>query len=167
MTRALELRTMFDRGFAVAELASDAACSDFVCLRIGGEPAAIGLGDIASLHADLRVVPLPTPAAELLGVTAIRAQVVPIYDLSVALGGAPTGAARWTVVARGGAAGFGFAGFDGHARIPDAAIAIAAQRGHVRGQFALGGRPHSILDLGSVLAAIGSRWRHRSTSKEH
>jgi chemotaxis signal transduction protein len=162
---ALELRDMFDQSFAAAALAPEAAHTDFVCIRVGGEPAAIALGDITSLHADLRVVALPTPAPVLLGVAAVRAAVVPIYDLCAALGGGATGQARWIVLVRGGSVGFAVQGFDGHARIPDASIAPAPQPGHLRGRFSFGGQPRSVIDIGSVLTAITTRWGHGSPVK--
>jgi chemotaxis signal transduction protein len=166
MTRASELRDAFDRGFAAAELPPEAARSDFLCIQVDGQRAAIRPCDIASLHADLRIVALPTRTPALLGVAAIRAAVVPIYDLSAAFGGSAIGATRWIVLLRSGSAGFAFAGFDGHARIPDASIAVATQRGSIVGQFILGGQPYSIVDVGSVLAAIETRWRNRGTAKD-
>jgi chemotaxis signal transduction protein len=166
-TRAIELRDAFDRGFAAAPRPPEPAHSDFLCIRVGGEPSAIPLGDIASLHADLRVVALPTRAPALLGVAAIRGAVVPIYDLGIAFGVSGAGAPRWTVLIRGASAGFAFEGYDGYVRIPDRAIAVATQRGPVRSQFVLGGQPRPVVDLGAVLTAIETRWRHSGTAKEH
>lgn len=156
-TRASELHDAFDRGFATAALPADAARTDFLCIQVGGQRAALPLRDIASLHADLRIVALPTRTPALLGVAAIRAAVVPIYDLSAAFGSAGTGGTRWIALLRGGLAGFAFASFDGHARIADASIAATTQRGHISGQFVLDGQPHPILDIGFVLTAIGRR----------
>jgi len=155
--RVVQLRDGFDRGFAVAPPPPVPAHSDFLCIRVGGDPSAIALGDIASLHADLRIIALPSRGPELLGVAAIRAAVIPIYDLRVVFGTAGIGATRWTVVVSNGLAGFGFDGFDGHARIADRSIAAAPPGGHVRGQFTLDGQPRSIVDLRSVLAAIETR----------
>jgi hypothetical protein len=73
---------------------------------------------------------------------------------------------RWTVLVRGGSAGFAFDGNDGHARIADRAIARATRRGHVRGQIVLAGPPRSVIDLGSVLAAIETRWHPHDTAKD-
>ena len=159
------LGELFDAGFAAAPLPPPPAHRDFLCIRIGGEPSAIPLADIASLHTGLRVVALPTRAPELLGVAAIRATVVAIYDLGAALGIPGAGAPRWTAVVRGRPAGFAFAGFEGHARIPDRSIAVATQHGHVRGQFSLDGQARAIVDLGSVLTALEHRW-HSATAKD-
>ena len=173
--RVLDLHEAFDRGFAAAPPPPRPAHTDFLCIRVGGEPSAIPLGDITSLHADLLIVELPTRAPEFRGVAAIRAAIVPIYDLSVALGATSATASRWSVLIRGGHVGFAFEGYDGHARIADRAIAVpagvpaagASAHGHVLGQFSLDGQPRSIVDLGSVLAAIELRWRPRGTAKDH
>ena len=172
--RADELHDAFDRGFADPPPPPEPAHSDFLCIEIAGEPSAIRLADIVSLHADLRIVALPTRAPELLGVAAIRAAIVPIYDLGIALGAAGKAAARWTVLLRGGAVGFAFAGYDGHARIADRAVAGPAggaaagvPRGYVRGQFNLDGQPRSVIDLTAVRMAIELRWHPRSAAKDH
>jgi purine-binding chemotaxis protein CheW len=164
--RVSELRDAFDQDFAAAPRPAEPSHRDFLCIRVGGEPSAIPLGDIASLHADLRVVALPSRAPELLGVAAIRAALVPIYDLGFAFGVSRADVPRWIVVVRGGAAGFAFEGYDGHARIPDRAIAAASQRRHMTGQFSAGGQPRSIIDLGTVLAAIENRRHAGGTAKE-
>ncbi len=164
-TRAHQLRDAFDHSFAATICPPEPGHRDFLCIRVGGEPSAIPLGDIASLHADLRIVAMPARAPELLGLAAIRAAVVPIYDLRVAFGIPSAGVPRWTVLLRGAIAGFAFEGFDGHARVPERSIAAATQRGHARGQFALDGQPRSIVDLGSVLTAIETRWRQTGAAK--
>lgn len=168
MSRARELGEAFDREFAAAARAEPPGHRDFLCIRIAGEPAAIPLGDVASLHADLRIAPLPTPAPELLGVAAIRAAVVPIYDLGAALGMTMTRsrAPRWAVVMAGAAAGFAVDDHDGHARVVEQAIAASSTPGHVLGQLTLAGQPRPILDLRSVLTAIETRWRPRRAAKE-
>ncbi|HSS01965.1 MAG TPA: chemotaxis protein CheW [Kofleriaceae bacterium] len=164
--RAGELRDEFDRAFAAGIKPRDAGHGDVLLVELGGEPYALRLGDIASLHAALRIVALPTRAPELLGVAAIRATVVPIYDLATALGMPRAAATPWIAVHHGGAAGFAFEGYEGHARIPQRSIAATAQRGHVVGQLVVGGRPRSVVDLGSVLTALEARWNQSGIAKE-
>jgi chemotaxis signal transduction protein len=166
MTRASVLRDQFDREFAAAPRPPETGHADFLCIRIAGERAAISIADIASLHADLVIVALPTRAPELLGVAAIRSAIVPIYDLRFALGVSGTGATRWSVLVPGGTAGFAFEVYDGHARIHQRAIAAAGQRGHVRGQFVLDGHPRSIVDLQSALKAFETPRRRDGDAKE-
>jgi chemotaxis signal transduction protein len=164
--RASELRDAFDHGFAAALPPPAPAHHDYLCIRVGGQALALALDDVSALHADLCVIAVPSRAPELVGVAAVRAAIVPIYDLRLALGGSSAALSRWTVLVRGGTAGFAFDGFDRHARIADHAIARATQGSHVRGQFTLDGQPRTVVDLGSVLAAIETRWRPRGTSKD-
>jgi chemotaxis signal transduction protein len=167
MTRATELRDAFDHGFSEPPPPPEPAHTAFLCIRLGGEPYAIALGDIASFHAGLRVVALPTRAPELLGMAAIRAAILPIYDLRIGLGISTAGSStRWTVVARRAPVGFAFDGYDGHARIVASSIAAATQSGHVRGQFTFDGWARSVIDLPSVLTAIEQRGRPHGAAKE-
>ena len=165
-SRALELRSAFDGEFAAAPRAPEHALRDVLCIRVGGQPCAIRLDDIASLHAELRIVALPTRAPELLGAAAIRATVVPIYDLATVLAVPRSAAQRWAVVHRAGRAGFAFDGYDGHARVAEATIPAIARRGHIAGQLVVGGEPRLIIDLGSVLSAIETRWNQGDTAKD-
>jgi purine-binding chemotaxis protein CheW len=112
------------------------------------------------------VVSLPTRAPELLGVVAIRAAIVPIYDLAAALGRSGAAATRWMVVHRAGQAGFAFERFDGHLRIAEGSIAAPSPRGHIVGQLVVDGQPRLVVDLGSMLTAIEHRWNQSSTAKE-
>jgi purine-binding chemotaxis protein CheW len=162
--RADELRDDFDRGFAAALRPAETGHSDALCVRIGGEPFAIRLADVASLHARLRVVALPTGARELMGAAAIRASIVPVYDLAVALGMPRINEAPWIVLHRGGAAGFAFEVYEGHARVPERSTGGAA--GHIVGQLTVDGQPRSVIDLSSVLAAIEKRSNQSGSAKE-
>jgi chemotaxis signal transduction protein len=163
--RACELRDDFDRGFAAALRSAETGHSDALCVRIGGEPFAIRLADIASLHTRLRVIALPTGARELIGAAAIRASILPVYDLAVALGLPRITEAPWIIVHCGGAAGFAFEVYEGHARIPERSTGSAG-RGHIVGQVTVDGQARSMIDLGSVLASIENRANHSGSAKE-
>lgn len=164
--RASELRADFDRGFAAAPRPPEPGHSDVLCVRIGGEPCALRLGDIASLHAGLRIIAMPTRAPELIGAAAIRATIVPIYDLAIALGMPSAAAVPWVVVHRGGAAGFAFERYEGHARVAERSISAGVQRGHLAGHLVVGGQARSVVDLGSVLTTIEIRWNQGGNAKE-
>jgi chemotaxis signal transduction protein len=164
--RASALRDEFDRGFALAPAIAAAGHRDFLCVQVGGEPSVIPLAEIASLHADLGVAALPTRAPELCGVASIRGEIVPVYDLRIALGRTGAAPLRWTVLLRARPVGFGFERYDGHVRIADSAIARATRPGYLRGQIAIGDQPRSIIDLHSVLTAIETRWQRASSTKE-
>lgn len=96
----LALRANFDAGFARAPQAAGAERAGMLAIRIGGQPYALRLAQIGGLHADRRIVALPSPAPALRGVTGFRGQVVPVYDLALLLGHARSAAPRWLVQVR-------------------------------------------------------------------
>ena len=146
--RALAMRAAFDAAFAAPPEAPPGATEAYLRVRVGGEPYAIALAEVAALHVDLHVVPVPSPAPELLGVAAVRAAIFPIYDLRRILGLPATAAPRWVLLARGGAA-FACDGFDGHAEAPAGAGQVVS----------LGDRSHPIVSLASLLDGIKHRWK--------
>ncbi len=143
--RAAALRAAFDAAFAAAPPAPPVATDAYLRVRIGGEPYAVALAEVAALHVDLHVVPVPSPAPELLGVAVVRAAIAPIYDLRRALGAPATTPPRWVLMARG--AGFACDGFDGHAVAP-----IGAQQ-----VVTLAGRAHPIVSLVALL----DKWKEQ------
>ena len=132
------------------------AAYDYLRVLVGGEPFALPLVEIAALHADLPVVAVPSPARELLGIAAVRSVLVPIYDLRLAIGAGAALPARWTVLVRGGTAGFSFDGFEGHARTT-VRVAVT-EDGGVRPLVTLAGRSQPVIAIESLLKTIQSRW---------
>jgi chemotaxis signal transduction protein len=142
MSRADELREAFDRGFAEAPAGERAAALELLRIELAGEPHAIALADITSIHVDSRITSVPATDAALIGVIAVRGAIVPVYDLRALLGLATTRAARWVVIAKGLA--FAFDAFVGH---------VAVAELSVRGIVEHDGRNYSIIDLAGVVAS--------------
>lgn len=136
MSRATDLRDEFDRSFADAPPEERSALVDLLGVRIGGEPYALPLAQISTVLLDARVTPLPTRSASLLGVTLVRALLVAVYDLRVALGARSDLAPRWIAVAAHHASGYAFDGLDGVLRMPATELP-SARSGLVRGRVVL------------------------------
>jgi purine-binding chemotaxis protein CheW len=112
---ARTLREQFDRSFALAPALPPVGSVNLLTIRIGAEPYAIRLADIRGLHADRRILPLPGPMRELLGVTGFRGQIVPVYQLATMLGLSGAAAPRWMVLALASAPlAFAFDAFETH-----------------------------------------------------
>ncbi|GJJ03218.1 hypothetical protein RugamoR64_37560 [Duganella rhizosphaerae] len=112
---ARALREQFDRSFALAPSLPAAGSVNLLTIRIGAEPYAIRLADIRGLHADRRILEVPSPMPELLGVTNFRGQIVPVYQLTALLGKAAAGAPRWMVLVQASAPlAFAFEAFESH-----------------------------------------------------
>lgn len=96
----LALRREFDLGFAQAPRMETESFEKLLALRIGGDPYAIRVSEISGLHADRRIMPLPTPVPELLGVAGFRGEIAPVYDLAALLGYAGVSSPRWLILLR-------------------------------------------------------------------
>ena len=106
MSRASELRDEFDRSFAVAPAGDTSTPYELLQIELAGEPYALALSEIRSLHVDLAIVPVPSRAPALLGVIALRGAIVPVYDLRRLLGLPTDRPSRWVVVAGNNAFAF-------------------------------------------------------------
>ena len=158
---AAQLRHDFDQSFAQAPPPDAAGTDDYLAIRLGADPHALRLAEIASLAPLEAPTPVPGPCPELLGLTGFRGRLVPVYDLRALLGHAAPALPRWRVIALAWPVALAFDGFEGHLRLPRQAVAAAPAQAraslHVRevlhtpGAVA-GVRP--IVSLESVLETI-------------
>ncbi|HEV8679354.1 MAG TPA: chemotaxis protein CheW [Stellaceae bacterium] len=155
--RVAALRDAFDRSFAEARAPAPPASEDLLAVRIGAEPYALRLSEIAGLFAERRITPLPGSTPALLGIAGFRGTIVPVWDLAVLLGHEAE-AVRWLAMAAAEPVAFALAAVDGHLRIAlDAIVASTAGDGpqpHVRHFARLPGPMRPIVHLPSVLEAV-------------
>jgi chemotaxis signal transduction protein len=160
LDEAAALRAAFDRSFADAPGGDGRkAAESLLAIRVAGEPYAVRLSAVAGLHSDRTIVPVPSPAAALLGVVSLRGAVAPVYQLATLLGhGASAAPPRWLFLARaaGELIGFAFDRFENHVQAaPDdfsAAAEAVGPRATVVVRMADGVRP--LLDTGPLFDAI-------------
>ena len=172
MSAAAGLRDAFDRCFAAAPSTEEEKSDNFLGIRIGGDPHAVALADIAGLFADRKTVALPGRAAELLGIAGLRGEIVPVYSLRAFLGYPPAEEpARWLLLASGvQAVSFAFDRFDGFARVPHSQLSSVPgtmSRGHVHATATIAGVRRSIISVHSIMTAITSRTGAHASLKEH
>jgi chemotaxis signal transduction protein len=159
--RAAELRRAFDESFAGERGVERAAPIDLLMLRVDAQIYGVLLSEIAGLHIGKKITGFPGPIPELLGLVALRGTLVPVYDLSALLGGAPRPTPSSTIVAKQAPLALAFDGLERHLRVDRAAIS-AAERSGTNGDFIhelvrteQGVRP--ILDLGALVSAVKAR----------
>jgi chemotaxis signal transduction protein len=131
-TRAAELRAEFDRGFTVALRGEASTKIDLIAIRVGGEPFAIRLAEVAGLFADRKITRVPGGQAALLGIAGFRGALLPVYSLRTLLGVPGATPPRWLVVVAGAALALAFDGFEGHLRAPAETILPQQQAGQER-----------------------------------
>ena len=163
------LRGEFDQSFAVAVAERGAAPLDFLTIRIAGDPYALRLSELASLHADRKPVAAPSPLPELLGIAGFRGILTPVYDLGALLGYPAQVASKWLVVAQWSSPiAFAFEAFEAHLRIPaDQVLLETGETGAaVTGAVRDGRRAVPLLHLPSLVAGIAQRIKAFGSSQE-
>ena len=163
---AATLRRHFDEAFAAPAASMTECIEDFLAIRVGSDPYALRLSEIAGLHVGVKIVPVPSPVAQLLGVVGIRGMMVPIYDLAALLGHPPEANSRWFVLARAPQpVGFAFETFEWHLQVSQASLAdgngeasgTGGTAPHMRGTVRAAGALRPIIHLASMLEMIGGK----------
>jgi chemotaxis signal transduction protein len=157
---AAMLRRLFDESFAAPVSSQSERYEDLLAIRVGAERYGLRLAEVAGLHVDLRIVSVPSPAAQLLGIVGIRGTMAPIYDLAALLGLPPAPGSRWIVLARGPqSVGFAFSAFDSHLKVSAASLTEGnSQRvvtgQHLHGAVQVAGTLLPIIQLASILITL-------------
>lgn len=157
---AAALRRAFDRSFAEPSRPPLAHTTDLLAIRLGGDPWAVPLADIAGLHSGKRITPLPGGPPGLLGIAGFRGSVVAVYDLPALIGLAPLAAPRWLLVAAERRIAFAFSELDGHVRVETSQLLpLGAEGGTawVQGFVHAEGQHRPLLTLPALLAGIAQR----------
>jgi purine-binding chemotaxis protein CheW len=159
--RAAALRQAFDQAFAAVPAGAAAPKQAFLAIGISEDRYALRLSELSELFVDKKVVPVPTPAAELLGIASFRGTLVPVYDLRVLLGYAAGAPPRWLALVADRSIGLAFDRLDGYLDLPAEAIAPAAiaQQGrqHLTETLSAGGVIRPVISTASILASV-QRW---------
>lgn len=163
---AATLRRHFDEAFAAPASSIAEPLEDLLAIRVGSDPYALRLPEIAGLYVGVKIVPVPSPVAQLLGIVGIRGMMVPIYDLAALLRYPPETDSRWFVLARAPQpVGFAFETFESHLQVPHASLAGSNGEDpgtgetvqHMRGTVRAAGALRPIIHLASMLEMIGDK----------
>ncbi len=169
LDRAAALRDAFDHSFAEPLPPDPPPLTDLLAIRIGTEPYALRLSEIAGLFADRKITPIASRVPALLGIAGFRGAIVPVYDLHVLLGHHAVEATRWLAVAADASVAFAFAAQEGQLRCgPDAIVPYQSgdgqsgdgqsddgpSRRHVREFVRTGDFVRPIIDLVVVVDAV-------------
>jgi chemotaxis signal transduction protein len=160
-TRLEELQRAFDLGFSEPAREREAEPEDLLAIEVAGHPYALRIRELLGLFVERRITPLPAAPAELLGLAAMRGELVAVYDLASLLGYARGDDARFLVLARGQSVAFAFSKLEGHARVATADIAIGEQAREpwLRDVVREAGQTRPIIELSGISAAIERRMR--------
>ena len=159
--KAAELRVAFDSAFSASEQQQVVdAQVDVLAIRVAEQGYALRLAQVQAVHAERKLVPVPAPAPELLGLVGLRGLVVPVYDLRLLLGHPAGPAPRWLVLVRGTpAVCVAFEALEAHVRVPASDVVLPPRADVDAKSFGLGsvliqGEPRPLLHLPALLDRI-------------
>jgi chemotaxis signal transduction protein len=153
------LRRAFDDAFAAPAALPARDAERLLAIRVAGEPFAIRVLETVGLLAARKIVPMPTRRPEVLGLTAIRGALLPVFSLAGLLGlGAVPDDARWFVLAgRRQPVALAFGRIDAQVEVPRAELhgaADAGPSGPVRELATVDGHPRPLVDIPTLLRGI-------------
>jgi chemotaxis signal transduction protein len=163
---AAALRRLFDDSFAAAAASKSERLEDLLAIRLGSDPYALRLSEITGLHAGIKIVAVPSPSTQLLGIVGLRGILAPIYDLAALLRYPPAASPRWIVLARmPQPVGFAFEAFESHLQVPESSLGYGegdganagASRQHTSGTVRAAGALRPIIRMASVVELIGDK----------
>lgn len=153
------IRKAFDDAFAAPPPQPPRDAADFLVIGVGGAPYAIRLADLIGLEANCQIVPMPTDRAALLGLCAVRGQLVPVFDLGQVMGLRQVAPPRWVALHRSsGLVGLAFEALEGSQRVPledvHALEVPPAQARWARETIVIGSRLIQVVDIPLVVSHL-------------
>jgi chemotaxis signal transduction protein len=171
--KAAELRDAFDRARAIpfSSQAFD-RMEDLLAIRVSGHAFAIRLSEICGLATDKKIVMLPSPIPELLGVAGIRGRLVPVYSLAGLMGySVSTDRGRWLALC--GAeelVALAIDDFEGYLQVPFAQVYVAEQQdlesAHVKHVVRVADSVRTVISIALIIEVIQTRCGSANEPKE-
>jgi chemotaxis signal transduction protein len=159
--RLEELHRAFDQSFADPLRPREVEPEDLLAIEVAGHPYALRIRELLGLFVKRHITPLPAAPAELLGLSAVRGELVAVYDLASLLGYARGEDPSFLVLGRGQSVAFAFATLHGHVRVSKAEIATIERKREpwLTEVVREAGQARPIVELSGITASLEQRLR--------
>lgn len=171
--KVAEMRRAFDEARAIPfSEGVEEQVDSFLAIRISGDAYAIKVSEIAGLSTGRKIVPVPSPISELLGLAGIRGTLVPVYSLNAVLGyGSNTERPRWLVLCGAEECfALAFDEFEGYLRIAQGELYPVgpkdAARIHIKEVARGPGTVRAVVSIALLRESIRERCRRNGVRKE-
>lgn len=170
--RAADLRSAFDKSFALPPVQVSVERDDLLTIRVAGAPYAIRLHEVTGIVTRRKVISVPNAGAHLLGVSGIRGNIVPVFSLASILGYGPaTDSPRWLILCGvEEPLGLGFSDFDGYLQVPTSSFhsedLTSSSHGYVKEVVRTEVAVFPVISLPLVSAALQNQTSPSGLTKE-
>lgn len=155
--RLAQLRDEFDSSFARPWGGGERQANSLLCFTADGFRFAMALPELQVLSKAGPIVPVPSRSHGLLGLTVLRAQVLPVYSIGrLTHSSGAAGACRWLAVLRGPSpVALSLASLEGYAGDPQGErTPVEAGWRFVSGMVKQNESLYAVVDSGALYAAI-------------
>jgi len=154
-----ELRLEFDGAFAAPLRSASEGRESLIAVRVAGESLAVRTLHITGVVKRKRILPVPTRVPSLLGITAVRGALFPVYDLAALLElPASGGEGLWLMLINPEAPiGLVFDELEGQMEIERACLYASDSSGsrkHRRQMAKMGSAHRAVIDIPGIVAEI-------------
>ena len=154
-----KLRSEFDRTFASPPPHPEEERESLICLQVAGQALVVRTRHINSVAKCRRILPIPTHVPGLLGITAIRSSLLPVYDLAALLGlSIPAKRSDWLLITGSETpVAFVFDDLEGQLEIERSGLYesdASASEKHLRLVAKLGTAHRAVIDLPGIVEEI-------------
>lgn len=165
------LRREFDASFAAATRVVDENFEDLLMVRVCSDDYALRARELSGISALRKLIQVPSPSPELLGLVAVRGVLVPVFGLSLLLGYAPDAEpVRWlALVGSEQPLAFAFHALTGFRRVPHSAfsqVTSASNAAGVRETVSFEERVRVLVGVPALVATLRSRLGRERPKKE-
>ncbi len=128
------LRRAFDDAFARSTVERRQDAEPYLALRVAATPYAIAVRQIGGFAPARKIVPWASPLPAMLGITAVRGRLYPVYSIEALLAQSTNDEPRWLILCGGAEpVALSVAAFEGHVQVPSAArFAVGDDHKHLR-----------------------------------
>ena len=154
--RLERLKRDFDDSFKVSRRPLEETSEELLAIRIGREPFALQLSEVATIVAGTPITPVPSDHPALIGLAGLRGVLVSVFDLGLLLGLPRAPSAKWILRVKESSTALGFAELEGQLRVPAREVsgADAHEQRAVKGALHGSERVWPLLDLSSLVRGL-------------
>jgi chemotaxis signal transduction protein len=166
-TRLSQLKHVFDSSFGAALATRSEQMEDLLAIGIASHPFALRARELSGVCVERSITPVPSSPPELVGLAAVRGELVAVYDLAALLGYPRTDNPRFLALGRSRSLAFAFDTLDGHISVARASISPTdgAREAWFVEMVREPDRTRPILELAVLTASLEERLRLASSTE--